>query len=157
MASDLLPVAAGSMSLFEKPVSQLGSAQFPAEGSVALLLTEAGLSSGHTLILVALILLALLWWFPSSWRSPHQEGKFGTSTSLSFSTRFFLLVLMISPCRQKLYLNVSESNDANLGELFVWLIAVVVPALDSRMFEKILRAQCVMKYLLQLLRFQDGH
>lgn len=64
---------------------------------------------------------------------------------------------MISPCRQKLYLNVSESNDANLGELFVWLIAVVVPALDSRMFEKILRAQCVMKYLLQLLRFQDGH
>lgn len=119
MASDLLPVAAGSMSLFEKPVSQLGSAQFPAEGSVALLLTEAGLSSGHTLILVALILLALLWWFPSSWRSPHQEGKFGTSTSLSFFTRFFLLVLMISPCRQKLYLNVSESNDANLGELFV--------------------------------------
>lgn len=157
MASDLLPVAAGCMSLFEKQVSQLGSAQFPAEGSVALLLTEAGLSSGHTLILVALILLALLWWFPSSWRSPHQEGKFGTSTSLSFSTRFFLLVLMISPCRQKLYLNVSESNDANLGELFVWLIAVVVPALDSRMFEKILRAQCVMKYLLQLLRFQDGH
>lgn len=93
LASDLLPVASRTNVLVWKARITAGLSTIPSrrswaqwEWAGALLLTKAGLSSGHTLILVAASFHSFL--LPISWGSPHQGGESGTSTSLSSSTSF---------------------------------------------------------------------